>query len=70
MVGRIEDPRYRVGGDFRCMVRSDGWDNYKCSVGHITGLPIIESMKSGKQFTLTWSELIEMARAAGIDERG
>jgi hypothetical protein len=30
--------------------------------------PMVESDKTGKRFILLWHELIDMARAAGIDE--
>jgi len=30
--------------------------------------PILQSVKTGKQFTLTWKQLLELAVKAGIDE--
>lgn len=34
----------------------------------IAGMPIVESKQTGKWFTLSWQQIIDMAVKAGIDE--
>lgn len=40
---------------------------YELCVSVGSRLPIVRSLTSGKCFTISWTELIEMARAAGVD---
>jgi purine-nucleoside phosphorylase len=46
---------------------SCGSQSYELSTG-IAGNPIIKSETTGKYFSLSWADLIEVARVAGIDK--
>lgn len=67
MIGKFLDPkklslRTRIG---TCSV--DGKD-YEMQIILQTNQPIIESLQTGKKFTLTWEDIFELAIQAGIDK--
>lgn len=41
---------------------------YEMSAG-VMGTPILHSIKTGKWFTISWTEIIELAERAGIDKK-
>ena len=40
---------------------------YELSTAVATGQPLIRNTKTSRMFFITWPELLELARAAGID---
>lgn len=41
---------------------------YELNTNFGNGIPIVRSSKTGKHFTLSWEDIIDLAVKAGIDE--
>ncbi len=41
---------------------------YELSTQVGTGAPLVKNLATGKTFALSWTELVDMARRAGVDE--
>lgn len=44
-------------------------NNYEMSTGVATGSPIVTNKTTGLTFTLSWEDIITLAKQAGIDKK-
>lgn len=48
--------------------QEQGGDKYELSTNMGGGMPIVRNERTGKWWTITWKEMIDIAKKMGIDE--